>query len=128
MEPLGSYCTSCSYDDLCSTSSLDHFIVLHTCDLLSLGSCYVSVLNQASGPNDQSNLLRRALMSATIDVAAAAVVAAAVAVVCLSYTDAIAVSACRQFDSVALLLGAFDDLPLPLPFSGMREADRASPI
>ena len=67
-------------------------------------------------------------MSATIAVAAAAVVAAAVAVVCVSYTAAIAVSACRQFDSVALLLAAVDDLPLPLPFSGMREADRASPI
>ena len=67
-------------------------------------------------------------MSATIAVAAAAVVAAAVAVVCVSYTAAIAVGACRRFDSVALLLVAVEDLPLPLPFSGMREADRASPI
>ena len=69
-------------------------------------------------------------MSATIDVAAAAVVsdAAAIAVVCLSYTDAIADSACRQFDSVTLLLAADDDLRLLLPFGGMREADRASPI
>ena len=62
-------------------------------------------------------------MFATIDVATAAV-----AVVCVSYTAAIAVSACRQFDSVALRLAAVDDLPLPLPVSGMREADRASPI
>ena len=71
-------------------------------------------------------------MSATIDVAAAAAVvaaaAAAVAVVCLSYTAAIAVSACRQFDSVTLLLAADDVLPLLLPFGGMREAARAFPI
>ena len=66
-------------------------------------------------------------MSNTIDVAAAAA-AAAVAVICLSHTAVIAVSACRQVDSVTLLLAADDELPLLLPFGGMREADRASPI
>ena len=69
-------------------------------------------------------------MSDTIAVAAAAAVAAAtaVALVCLPYTAAIAVRACRQFDSVTLLLAAADVLPLLLPFGGMREASRASPI
>ena len=69
-------------------------------------------------------------MSDTIAVAAAAVLAAAdaAAIVCMSYTAAIAVRACRQLDSVSLLLAADDILPLLLPFGGMREAGRASPI
>ena len=69
------------------------------------------------------------MISDTIAVAAAYVVAAAaVAVVCLPYTAAIAVRACRQFDTVTLMMDVDDVLHLLLPFGGMREASRASPI
>ena len=123
IESLDSYCMSCSYDDLCLTSLLDHVTVLHTCGLLSLGQRSTSLLCHASGPNDQSNLLSRAFKSDTIAVAVAAVAAAAVAaaIACVSYTAAIAMRACRQLDSEGLLLVADGT-------GGMREAGRASPI
>ena len=67
-------------------------------------------------------------MFATIAVAAfVAEAAAAAAELCLSY-NAIAVSAYRQSNLVALLLAANVNLPLSVPLGGMREADRASPM